>query len=636
MYEESPNSIYKKAYRAAKNRYILDKAKGLSGNIPSLDRILKDVDIVAEMPLGVKSIPLKRIIGTYFYTRSKTFASNFLPLADEETEFACKWEKVCDHHLKDGITDPIKIYEYLNRYYVMEGNKRVSVLKYYDAHSIEADVTRLVPKRDESDLDNIIYYEFMEFSKKTGINSIWLSHVNDFTELGKYLENYNPDLQEGENKYEHFMKCVYLPFRSTYHELGGHKLNMTTGDAFLQYLRIYGISNKFKEEKRKPRVKKFLSELEILANENAVEIQTEPFDIQKKNMITSLTSLVHPDKKLKVAFAFEKTIDTSGWSYVHNEGRLYAQEVLQNEIETSYVENIPLDRGAYEKLRELSEKDYDIIFTTCPDHLNATLRTALKYDQIRFFNCSPVKAFRNVSTYFGRSHEPRFLLGLIAGALTKSNIIGYSDVYNETEIIMGINAFALGVKTVNANAQVVVSWLNEYGDIEGAKERMQNLYKSGADIIMQNDLIGLRRGHLDFGLYSVSYDEEKDECVPDVNYAAVIWNWGKFYEKLLRNIANGNWKGMFSTESKRVSFWWGIDSGLIDIMYSRDKVPVQTQKLLELMKELIIENRFHTFVGPIFDQSGQCRIEDGDIANYEEMLYMDWFIDNVEGEIPIK
>lgn len=635
MYEVSLKEEYKKAQRAAKNRYVIDKTKGLSGNIPSLDRITKDVDIVAEIPLGIDTIPLKRIVGTYFNTRSKTFASNFLPLAEDDTEFADKWQTLCGHHLNEGITEPVKIYEYLNNYYVMEGNKRVSVLKYFDAYSIEAEVIRLIPERDENDLNNKIYYEFLEFSKKTGICSIWLSHENDFLELGKHIDEYNPELNEYSNKYEHFMKKVYLPFRTTFHELGGHRFNMTTGDAFLQYIRIYGISNEFREEKRKPRLKKFLSELEILTQDNAVEIQTEPFDVQRKNMIASLTSLVNLNKKLKVAFAFEKTIETSGWSYIHNKGREYAEEALKDEIEVTCVENIPVGEGEYSKLREIAESGYDIIFTTSPDHLNVTLRTALKYDSIKFFNCSPVKAFRNVSTYFGRSHEPRFLLGLIAGALTKSNVIGYIDVYNKTEIITGINAFALGVKMVNANAKVVVSWLDEYGDIEQSKELREKLYESGADIIMQNDLIALQKRNRTryFGIYSVKYDEDTKKVKAGENYASIIWNWGRFYEKLLRNISNGNWKGMFSSESKRVSFWWGMDSGLIDIVYSKEKVPPQTQKLVELMKELIIKNRFHTFVGPIYDQNGKCRIEDGDIANYEDMLYMNWFVDNIEGQI---
>jgi basic membrane lipoprotein Med (substrate-binding protein (PBP1-ABC) superfamily) len=635
MYENYNMREYIKANKLAKSKYLFDKSKGLSGNIPSLDGILKNIDIVAEIPLGIKTIPLKKIVGTYFYTRSRDFASDFFPLADRESEFAGKWEAVCEHHLNEGIRDPVKIYEYLNWFYVMEGNKRVSVLKYFDAYSIEAEITRLVPKRDENDIDIKIYYEFLEFNNRTGIYEIWLSYENDFTELLKYLEEYNPELDEYANKYKHFMKNVYLPFRRTFYELDGDKLPMTTGDAFLQYTRIYGISNKFREVKRKPRLKKFLSELIMLTKENNIEIQTEPFEVQKKNVIASLTSFVNPTKKLKAAFIFEKTIDTSGWSYVHNQGRLYAEEALDGKVETVYMEDIPYDAGAYEKLRKIAEGDYDIIFTTCPEHINVTLRAALRYQDIKFFNCSPIKAFRNVSTYFGRSHEPRFLLGLIAGALTQKNIIGYIDIYNNTEVITGINAFSLGVKMVNPNAKVVVSWLKEAGDIGHAKELMYSLYKSGADIIMQNDLTAVEKRSRYFGLYSVKYDKEKDKVKPDINYASIVWDWGKFYEKLLGNIVNGNWKGIFSTESKRVNFWWGMDSGLIDIKYSRNKVPVQTQRLVELMKDMIIENRFHAFVGPIYDQDGQCKIEDGDIANYEQMLYMDWFVDNVEGEVPI-
>ena len=547
-----------------------------------------------------------------------------------------KWQAVYAHHINDGITDPIKIYEYMNEFYVMEGNKRVSVLKYVDAYAIEGEITRLVPKKDDKDLNNRIYYEFLDFNNNTGINEIWFTQEGSFTELGKYLEEYNPKLEWFSNKYEHFLKNVYSPFRNIFYELGGDKLNITTGDAFLEYIKIYGISDEFKETKRKLRVQKFLEELRILSKNDAIDIQTEPFDVRKKNVINSFTNLVTPHKKLKVAFVFEKTIDTSGWSYVHNLGRMYAQQQLVSEIETFVIDNFQNDGDSYERLSELCEENYDIIFTTCSYYLNITLRAALKYDNIKFFNCSPVKAFRNVSTYFGRSHEPRFLMGLIAGAITKSNIIGYIDIYNQTEIITGINAFALGVKTVNPNAKVIISWLNETGDINHSKELIQELQKCGADLIMQNDLTALGKGSRDFGLYSLKYSEKEEKWIPDVNYGLITWDWGEFYEKILRNIVNGSFKGIFSTESKRVSFWWGMDSGLVDIIYSKHNVPIQTQKLVDIMRELIIENRFHTFAGPVQDSEGEIRIKDGDIGNYEDMLYMDWFVDNVVGELPSK
>ncbi|WP_298836646.1 BMP family ABC transporter substrate-binding protein [Clostridium sp.] len=627
---------YKKANKLAKTKYSADILRGSLGHVSSLDNILKKIDIVAEIPLGLKNIPLKKIVGTYFYTRSRDFATNFLPLASINSEFSSKWQAVYAYHIKDGIDDPIKIYEYMNEFYVMEGNKRVSVLKYVDAYSIDGEVTRLVPKRDENDLKNKIYYEFLEFNNKTGINDIWFSKQGSFTLLSKYLDEYEPDLYLFSNKYKHFIKNVYFPFRNTFYELGGDKLDITTGDAFLEYIKIYGISNEFIETKRKGRVEKFLTELRILSKNNAVEIQTEPFDVHKKNVITSFTNLVVPSKKLKVAFVFEKTIDTSGWSYVHNLGRIYAQQQLGDEIETFVINNFNDKDDSYERLSKLCEEGYDIIFTTCPSYLNITLRAALKYEHIKFFNCSPVKAYRNVSTYFGRSHEPRFLLGLIAGAITKSNIIGYIDTYNETEIITGINAFALGVKTVNSNAKVLISWLNQTGDVTHSKELIQELQSRGADLIMQNDLIALGKGSRDFGLYSLKYNENESKWIPEINYALITWDWGQFYEKILRNIVNGSFKGIFSTESKRVSFWWGMDSKLVDIIYSKHKVPIQTQKLIDIMREMIIENKFHTFAGPIVDTGGQIRIADGDIGNYEDMLYMKWFVDNVVSEIPQK
>ncbi|MCM1991023.1 BMP family ABC transporter substrate-binding protein [Oceanirhabdus seepicola] len=626
---------YASAMKKARNEQLRGRSKGEEGYLQSLDRIIKDKDIVAEVPLGIKSIPIKKILGTYYYTRSRDFSSGFLPLKEQNTEFAEKWKSLCKSHLEEGIRDPIKVYEFMNKYYVMEGNKRVSVLKYFDGYSIEGNVTRLIPKKDETDRENKLYYEFLDFSNKTGIYDIWFEKRIFFRELLTYLEEYRPDPLEGRDKFEHFYKKFYIPFRIAYKDLGGDQLKITTGDAILEYIRTYGLSNEFKFERRE-RVKKLFEELLLAQDVTKVEIQTEPFEVFRGNVITSLTNLVTSTKKLNVAFLYEKDIDSSAWAYTHEKGRRFAQNILSDKINTCYFDNIPIDDNkAYEKIKEIAEKEFDIIFTTSQKNLRATLRAALKYEDIKFFCCSPVQAFKNMSTYFGRSHEAMYLLGMIAGTMTKSNVIGCIEQYSRTSVITGINAFALGVKSVNDSAKINVIWTDDYENVEKKMNDINQLAEVGADLVLKRGVAEGWMSGRNIALYPIECDKELKYTFGEY-LCTIKWDWGKFYEKVLRNITNGSWKGIFSTESKRVSFMWGMDSGIIDIRYPKNRMSFQVSRTIKLVRQAIIDNKMHTFEGPIFDNENVLRVGENDYASYNKMLYMDWFVENVTGEIPKK
>ena len=165
---------YLEAMKLGRKEYRNRINKGLYPYLPVLDEILSHVEIEKEVNLGLVQVPLKLVIGTSTRARTNAFAGNFMPILDWGSEFAAKWAALSDSQMEEGIREPIKVYEYMNRYYVVEGNKRVSVLKYFDAVTIPAMVTRKVPKRTE-DLENKIYYEFMHFNRDSGVNNIWFS-----------------------------------------------------------------------------------------------------------------------------------------------------------------------------------------------------------------------------------------------------------------------------------------------------------------------------------------------------------------------------------------------------------------------------------------------------------------------------
>lgn len=632
MRELTPQQHYEAARKMGIKEYSSNISKGQIGYLPSLEGILKDIEIVSHVELGCFEIPLKKIIGTYSHSRSLAFARNFMPLVEDNSEFKSKWSALCEAQLNEGIRDPVKVYEYMNWFYVIEGNKRVSVLKYFDAYSISANIIRLIPKKDPSDLNNQIYFEFLNFNKKTKIYSIWFTKRKSFTKLLKLLDSYNPEKCLFDSKYKHFEVFVYNVFRKVYLKLGGQKLPITTGDAFLEFAKIYGLPDRLEEDSIKVPVKGLIKELRFFKSDDSIDIQTDPVEQVESGFIQTLTTLIKPQKKLNIAFVYARTIEGSGWTFAHEIGRKHLENALGNQVITTYVEGVPEGDEAYDTIKKLALDGNDIIFTTSPVFKNATLRCALEHPETRFFNCSESRPYAHVSNYYGRTYEPRFLTGIIAGSMTRTNIIGYSATSPNPEVISAINSFALGAKMVNPYCKIKVAWTREWNSRIKSTGVTEKLINEGADIISNLVITIPREVTKQYGVYSMLCSIDPETQKPDAYLAAPIWRWGVFYEKIVSNILNDTLKivvDMFSDTSKMINFWWGLASGVLDIYYSKKHVPLDTQKLIELMKKMIANNDYHPFTGTIFDNKGNMIIAPDETASNEQILSMDWYADNV-------
>lgn len=621
---------YLAARRLGLKEYSKSTASGLSGYLPFLEDVTKDIEILYEQDLGTLELPLHKIIGTYTKSRSKSFAANFMPIIGSRTEFAQKWISLCAAHINEGIRDPIKAYEFLNRFYVIEGNKRVSVLKYYNAYSIAGQVSRLIPKRDENNLTISMYYEFLDFYKKTGINIIWFSKKNSFNRLSTLLDGFTPKFETLQtDKYKYFANSVYLPFRKAYLELGGQKLPITTGDAFLEYAFIYGFPESIMEEELYTRLKAFIKELELMSGYKSTDVQTGP-SLESESLINTITTFVIPKKNLKVAFVYAMDASVSSWTFAQEMGRNHVNNVFGDEISTSFVDNVPETLEAYDYLKKLALEGNDIVFVTSPSFINATLKAAMEFPETKFLNCMETQSYKHVNTYFGRIYEPRFLAGIVAGAVTKTNVLGYVGTHPVPDVINGINSFAIGARMVNPHAKIIVEWLNEWDDVNASHKASDKLVMEGADIISHHDTLSKSDFSREFGVYLVVKEEGTDHYTKDY-IAAPIWNWGIFYENMIRNIMNN--RRIFGNDDKVINFWWGMDSGIVDFFYSKRLVPAETQKLVEFMRAMIIKGEFHPFTGPIYSQDGELRVKHDQNASRDQIINMDWFVDIIDSKL---
>ncbi|WP_461204298.1 BMP family ABC transporter substrate-binding protein [Clostridium sp. DL1XJH146] len=637
MIIEDANIAYIKASKTGKDQYMNMLSKGQSGYLPSLERIIKNTNIDSEKYLGLIEIPLEKIVGTYFFSRANIFASNFMPILDKNSEFKDKWVHLYQSHIEEGIREPIKVYEYLNWFYVLEGNKRVSVLKFIDAYSFHGNVTRIIPKYDPSNKTICNYYKFMEFQKITSISSIWFSNEKSFDELTNYFDNYTPDLSIYSNKFKHFENYVYKPFRNLYKKSGGDNLPITTGDAILEYIKLYGIPQEFIEDKNITTIENLIKELEAININPQIKVLSEPLAQPKKNMLKSLTNLVTPKRKLKIGFIYYKDVNSWGLTYAQESARRFIQEKYKDEILTEFIENVPSDDNGYIYIEKLVKNDCKIIFTTDPIYKNITLKAALNFPDVKFLNCAEGYSFKHVINYYARIYEASFLIGLIAGSLTNSNVIGYIADYPVREIIPEINAFTLGVQTVNPKGKVHVYWSYDEQNISNKDNIRNKLKNKNCDIVFYHAIPVPGDAKHQYGLCSLDYTGTNEESLMFSHFANMILLWENFYENFINITLSAGTKSLFEVwqeNSKLINYWLGIDSGIVDIIFSNKFVPHQTQKLVKLFRKMIIRKDYHPFTGPIFDQQNNLKIEENIIASYDDLLNMTWFVKGIVGDIP--
>lgn len=633
-------------YESARKKGLREfNSRRMSGRYPylyALDTIISTESIVSEVSLGQIDIPINKIVGTKTLGRSKSFAPNYMPILGINTEFASKWMTLCNAHLTEGIRDPIKVYEYLNRFYAEEGNKRVSVLKYHEAVYIPGVVTRLIPKYDDQDETIVLYYEFMEFYKQTHVNYLWMSQRDNFNKLLKQMRRY--DWIEPEKGIE--FQSVYHRFRKVYHELGGDKFSHTTADAFLKYLEIYTYEIELPPEDLKRQLSNMWEEFKLLEEQDiSLEITTNEFDKKSLFNLPTFSGV----KNAKIAFVNSKSPDKSAWTYGHEIGRNHLDNVFGAQIKTKAFNDVPEDESAYDNLVKVVEEGFDVVFTTSPTFINATLKAAVEFKNVKFFNCSENMSYKSVRTYFGRIYEPNFLVGIAAGAMSKTNRIGYVVTYPIPEVISSINAFTLGARFVNPDATVIVKWVDSSKVLSSNGEENksqsvpeldlcydidQQLIDMGVDIISHQESSDLTTKLKNSGIYFAN-EENRDR--DHIYLATPVWNWGEFYERMVRSIMSGSYNrltNILSNSDKAINYWWGMDTDVVDIFYTKSGLPRETIQTIKFMKEMIINGTYHPFRGPLYDNKGVLRLDEGHNLEPEDILTMNWFVEGVLGSIP--
>ena len=584
-----------------------------------LDDILPAADIDSIINVGTVDIPTNRIVGTKTSGRITAFTKSFLPLLAPESEFAYKWMSLCAAHLSDeGIREPIVCYEYLGNFYVQEGNKRVSVLRYFDAPDIPGNVYRVMPQPSE-DPRIKVYYEFLEFYAVSGCYDFQFRQPGNYATLLSYLgkEPGEPWTERQQKKF----RSNFQYFREAFASCKGETLDLLPEEALLLWLRVYPFRDlgRLSASTLKKRMTGLWEDMVSLSRETP-QVTTEP--AESKHSLLSILLPTAPEH-LNVAFVHQRDVATSAWITGHEKGAQHLKQVMQDKVTVRSYFHADTPEEAEVLLDQAVAEGADVVFTTTPQLSRDTLKAAVKYPKVRFLNCSVNAPYSSVRTYYSRIFEGKFITGAIAGAMSDNNTIGYIGSYPIFGVPASINAFALGALMTNPRARIALRWSCLPGN------PVEDFVKQDIRVVSNRDVPTPGRLHLEHGSYGTYFIEPNGNLL---HLGSPCWMWGKFYEHVIQSIFNGAWD-QGTAENKALNYWWGMDSGVIDVTLSKH-LPEGLRQLAWILRKGMQNGTIDPFKRLLVAQDGTIKNDGSRSLTPEELLHMDWLCNNVEGSIP--
>ena len=603
---------YAAAQKAGRDCYRRRVMKGEYPYLQALDEIITDRFTAGYVDIGLIEAPAEMIVGTVTAGRRDAFAANFMPLLPAGSEFGMKWIALCEANLSDeGIRDPVRCFEYLGRFYVLEGNKRVSVLKSFDAPTVMANVTRIIPPWSE-DEQIAAYYEFMEFYRLSKLYTLRFEKRGSYGSLQAAL-GFDADHVWTEDERRAFTSA-YAKFKSA---SGGR----ASAELFLSWLKIYGydkLQTATSAELEKS-IAAVVPDAELQNDEHPIDVSTAPGGA-KGGIITKLIGAVTLPNHLSVAFINDVSPDASHWVASHDLGRRQLEEHFGKKVDVKVYNG---ERGGdIDSLFDLAVKNgADMIFATTPTMINSCRRAAAKYPHTKILNCSVSMPFPGVRTYYSRIYEGKFVTGAVAGAMTKTGRVGYVASNPIYGVPAGINAFALGARLTNPDVKIVLRWSCCTADAFG------ELRAEGCDMISNRDVPSVVSDQSVYGLLRVEGDGTLTPMI------SPVWEWGEFYVRIVESVFTGAWDEFGARGQKALNYWWGFDAGAVDIRLS-DAIPESMAELAEIMKNGIASGFVSPFGRKLVAQDGTVATDGTRRVTPDEILHMDYLADNVEGAIP--
>ena len=330
---------------------------------------------------------------------------------------------------------------------------------------------------------------------------------------------------------------------------------------------------------------------------------------------------------LKIAFAYVGPVGDAGWTFAHDKARKAVEAEFGAKVSTSFVENVPEAADAERVIRDMVAQDVRLVFGTTFGYMQPMLKVAADAKAVKFEHATGYKTAPNLRTYDSRTYEGAYMVGVIAGGMTKTNVLGVVASIPIPEVIRNIDAFTLGAQSVNPAVTTRVVWVNKWFDPPKEGEGAQALLDGGADVLMQNtDSSAVLQAAEKAGKYGFGWDSDMQKFGPSAHLASAVIDWAPYYKKAVKDVLDGTWK----TEQT----WWGVAQGAIDVVSVSDKVPAPIKDKLATVKRGLGDGSFAIWKGPITDQAGKEVVAASQVADDNFLHAINFYVKGVQGELP--
>jgi len=330
---------------------------------------------------------------------------------------------------------------------------------------------------------------------------------------------------------------------------------------------------------------------------------------------------------LKIAFAYVGPVGDGGWTFAHDNGRKAVEKEFGDKIVTSFVENVPESADAERVIRDMATQGNKLIFGTTFGYMEPMLKVAAEHKDVKFEHATGYKTAENLRTYDSRTYEGAYMAGVIAGKMTKSNVLGVVGSVPIPEVVRNINSFTLGAQSVNPKIKTKVVWVNKWFDPPKETEAATSLINGGADVLMQNtDSPAVLKTAEKMGKRAFGWDSDMTAYGPKAHLGSAVINWAPYYTKAVRDALENTW-----TTGQA---WWGVKEGAIDMVSIAADVPEDAKKRVEEVKAGLKDGSFAIWKGPIADNTGKEQVAKDAVADDKFLGGINWYVKGVEGKVP--
>lgn len=338
----------------------------------------------------------------------------------------------------------------------------------------------------------------------------------------------------------------------------------------------------------------------------------------------SLSLSAHAAEPLKTCFVYSNPIGESGWTYQQELARQALAANMGDKITTKYVENVPEGPDAERVIRSFVREGCQVIFTPSFGFMEPTVKVAKQFPKTIFLNGTGFKTAKNLGVYNARYYEGRYLEGVIAGSISKTGEIGYVGAFPIPEVLQGVNAFALGLRSVNPKAIVKIVWLNTWYDPGKERDAAKTLMDLGVDVLAYaTSGVAIVAAAEQRGVNTVGYYSDVSKFGPNTNLTSVEVTFGKYYTDVIQDVLDGKWETM--------NYMGGLKEGMIRMSPLNQSIPEDVRKKFESTQQAIIDGSLNPFQGPIFDQKGKERVPANETMSDQDMANMNYLVQGVEG-----